>query len=140
MLALHLNEVYLKHRYGDIELFEDVVPTLKALRQRYTIGLVSNGNSYPERCGLDDVFHFVVFATQCGAWKPDPRIFQVAVEKAGCSVQELLHVGDSPKEDIMGAAAVGIRSVWINRDGAPRDLGIAANHEISSLEGLLEIL
>ena len=38
MLALHLNEIYLKHRYEDIELFEDVVPTLKALRQRYTIG------------------------------------------------------------------------------------------------------
>ena len=58
MLALHLNEIYLKHRYEDIELFEDVVPTLKALRQRYTIGLVSNGNSYPERCGLEDTFLF----------------------------------------------------------------------------------
>ena len=139
-LALHLNEVYLKHRYGNIELFPDVLPTLNALRQRYTIGLVSNGNSYPERCGLANVFHFVVFATQCGAWKPDRRIFLTAVEKAGCSIQELLHVGDSQQEDIMGATAAGIKSIWVNRNGAPRDLGNAADHEISSLEELLEIL
>ena len=40
----------------------------------------------------------------------------------------------------MGATAAGIRSIWVNRNGDPRDLGNAADHEISSLEELLEIL
>jgi FMN phosphatase YigB (HAD superfamily) len=46
-LAKHLN-AYLKHRFEDIELYPDVVPTLEAIAGRYVLGLVSNGNSYPE--------------------------------------------------------------------------------------------
>ena len=47
-LAKQLNAVYLKHRFEDIELYPDVVPTLEAIAGRYVLGLVSNGNSYPE--------------------------------------------------------------------------------------------
>ena len=41
-LASKLNQVYLKHRFEDIELFEDVLPTLNALKDRFTLGLLSN--------------------------------------------------------------------------------------------------
>jgi len=42
-LASHLNQVYLKHRFEDIELFNDVLPALKTLRVKYTLGILSNG-------------------------------------------------------------------------------------------------
>ncbi|MFX1363244.1 MAG: HAD family hydrolase, partial [Promethearchaeota archaeon] len=61
-LAIHLNEIYLKHRFEDIELFDDVLPTLNALREKYSLGLLSNGNSYPEQCGLEGMFQFIVFS------------------------------------------------------------------------------
>jgi len=44
-LADHLNQVYLKHRFEDIELFDDVLLVLKTLQMSYTLGLLSNGNS-----------------------------------------------------------------------------------------------
>ena len=46
--------VYFGHRYANMALFDDVRPTLEALAPRYTLGIVSNGNSYPERFGLDE--------------------------------------------------------------------------------------
>lgn len=78
-LADHLNQVYLKHRFEDIELFDDVLLVLKTLQMSYTLGLLSNGNSYTERTGLPGIFHFVVFSQDHGIEKPDPRIFQIAM-------------------------------------------------------------
>lgn len=139
-LADHLNRVYLKHRYEDIELFDDVLPVLKTLQRRYGIGLLSNGNSYPERTGIPFVFQFVVFSQDYGIEKPDPRIFQIAVEKAGCSKGQLLHVGDSLASDVEGARNAGIKCVWLNRSGVANSLGTIADFEIHSLRELLSIL
>ncbi len=138
-LAAHLNEVYLKHRFEDIELFPDVLPTLDALRVRFALGLLSNGNSYPERCGLGGRFRFVVFSQDHGCEKPDPRLFEVAVRRAGCSRHHLLHVGDSLRNDVAGARSAGIRSVWLNRERKPNDTDIVPYLEISSLAELAEI-
>jgi len=140
VLASHLNQVYLKHRFEDIELFSDVLPALKALRGTYTLGILSNGNSYPERCGLEGMFKFVVFSQDYGVEKPNPRLFQTAVEKAGCSKEQLLHVGDSLQDDVMGAINVGIKCVWLNRKQAEINLNSKIDYEISSLLELLEIL
>jgi putative hydrolase of the HAD superfamily len=139
-LASYLNQVYLKHRFEDIELFDDVLPALKALRTKYTLGILSNGNSYPERCGLENMFLFAVFSQDYGVEKPDPRLFQIAVEKTKCSKQQLLHVGDSLENDIMGAINAGIKCVWINRKRVKNNLNIRVDYEVSSLLKLLEIL
>lgn len=139
-LAFHLNQVYLKHRFEDIKLFNDVLPALKALRAKYTIGLLSNGNSYPERCGLEGIFQFIVFSQDHGVEKPNPRLFQIAVEKAGCSKQKLLHVGDSLQDDVVGANNAGIKCVWLNRKQVEKDLNIKIDYEISSLLELVGIL
>lgn len=139
-LAGHLSEVYLRHRFGDIEPFEDALPALRALGKRYKLGILSNGNSYPERCGLGSVFQFAVFSQDHGVEKPDPRIFRIALERAGCSKDELLHVGDSLESDVKGAVESGVRCVWLNRQGLVNDTNIKVDYEVSSLLELLEIL
>jgi 2-haloalkanoic acid dehalogenase type II len=139
-LAAELNRIYLKHRFEDAELFPDVLPALSALRPDFTLGLLSNGNSYPERCGLDGIFRFVVFSQEHGVEKPDPRLFQIALRKAGCSAEQLLHVGDSLENDVAGAANAGIKSVWLNREARPNDLGINVEYEIRSLSELAGLL
>jgi len=139
-LASHLNEVYLQHRFEDIELFEDVLPALNALRSEYSLGLLSNGNSYPERCGLNGIFQFVVFSQDYGVAKPDPRIFQIALEKARCLKEEFLHVGDSLENDVIGAMKAGIRSVWLNRKQIEPDPEITVEHKIASLLELHKML
>ena len=139
-LAVHLNALYLKHRFEDILLFDDVVPTLEALQRGYTMGLLSNGNTYPERCGLGGYFQFVVFAQDYGIQKPDPQLFEIAIERAGCTKRQLLHVGDSFQNDIIGAKQVGIKSVWLNRQGRNNEAEQQPDFEISSLRELTEIL
>lgn len=139
-LAFHLNRVYLSHHFEDIELFDDVLPVFTVLREKYTLGLLSNGNSYPERCGLDGMFRFVIFSQDYGIEKPDPRLFEMAVEKAECSKHKLLHVGDSLQNDIMGAMNAGITCVWLNRKRIKNNSNLTIDYEISSLLELLEIL
>ena len=140
ILALHLNQLYLKHRLEDIELYADVLPTLETLKQKYSLGLLSNGNSYPERCGLDGIFQFVVFSQDYGFEKPDARIFQIVLEKARCSNEELLHVGDSIKNDFNGAKDANIQSLWLNRNDKKKQSNSNFDYEIRSLKELLNIL
>jgi len=139
-LAVHLHQVYMQHRFEDIELYEDVLPTLTILRESYKLGMLSNGNSEPARCGLDGIFTFVVFSQDWGVEKPAPEFYRIATEEAGCSKEELLNVGDSLYKDVIGAANAGIRSVWLNRKNSEIPPGIKVDYEIHSLTELLKIL
>ena len=138
-LAHRLNELYLKHRFEDIELYPDVIPLFDALAPRFELGLLSNGNTYPERCGLDGRFSFAIFAQDVGCEKPDPRIFTFVLEQAGCAVEQLLHVGDSLATDVAGAQNAGAASVWLNRDGIPNNTDISPDFEITSLMELISL-
>ncbi len=132
-LADDLCRLYMAQRFARIALYPDVLPALQTLRRRYRIGLLSNGNTYPERCGLEGLFDFVVFAQEHGFLKPDPRAFAIALQRAGCARSELLHVGDSLVNDVMGAQNAGIRAIWLNRAGLPNDEGIEVACEMRTL-------
>ena len=60
-LAVHLNAVFCKHRFQDIELFDDVLPVLDILRHKYILVMLSNSNSDPEFCGLPGIFRLEMF-------------------------------------------------------------------------------
>lgn len=139
-LAAELNALYLKHRFEDIELYPDVTSTLDALRSGFSLGLISNGNGYPERCGLAGYFSFVVFSQDIGVDKPDPRIFLAACQQASCIPTEVMHVGDSLETDVAGANTVGAMSVWLNRQGKQNNTGITPDYEIRSLAELVAIV
>lgn len=139
-LAKYLNEVYLKHRFEDIELYEDVLPTLNSLKKKYTLGILSNGNSYPELCGLDEMFQFTVFSQDYGIEKPDSLIFEVALKEANCTKQQIIHIGDSLESDIAGANNARIQCVWLNREEKKNTTNLRINYEITSLSELLDFL
>jgi putative hydrolase of the HAD superfamily len=102
--------------------FPDAPPALDELRaEGLRLVCVSNWDyALPdvlERVGLRDRLDGVVTSAAAGARKPDPRIFAAALEVAGCSAGDALHVGDTPAEDIDGARAAGISALLIDRDG-----------------------
>ena len=139
-LSADLNALYLKHRFEDVELYPDVIPALDILRSEFCVGLLSNGNGYPERCGLPDRFSFVVFSQDVGVEKPDAGMFLAACARAGCIPSELMHVGDSLESDVAGAKRVGTVSVWLNRDAKRNDTAIVPDYEIRSLTVLADIV
>jgi HAD superfamily hydrolase (TIGR01509 family) len=138
--ATRLNDTYVRHRFEDVKLYDDVMPTFAALSPHFVIGLISNANSYPKHCGLEDVFRFALFAHECGFEKPDPGMFNIAFEKTGCSKDEFIHVGNSLEDDVVGARNAGIKSVWLNRHGAENTSEIEPDAEISSLTELIDLL
>ena len=139
-LAAHLNTLYRKHRFEDIELYPDVIPTFDVLGQHFKIGLLSNGNTYPERCGLENYFKFVVFSQDIQVEKPDPRFFEIAAEQSGFELTKMLHVGDSLVNDVHGAKNVGGLTVWLNRNGETNNTEITPDYEVTSLTEILPIL
>jgi putative hydrolase of the HAD superfamily len=101
---------------NEVELFPEARPALRALRERYTVIAVTNGNAKLDKIGIDDLFDGHINAAAAGAAKPERRIFDAAVEAGGASADETLHVGDHPLYDIQGARDAGLRTVWVNRN------------------------
>src|SRR3954452_11814418 len=107
--------------------YPDSVPALSGLRDRgLRLVVVSNWDSSLPRvldgCGLGELLDGTVTSAETGSRKPDPGIFERALELAGCEPGEALHVGDTAEEDVTGARAAGIRSLLIDRDGGHGDI------------------
>jgi len=101
-------------------VFPEVVGALQSLRARgLRIGVLSNAPSdlpkMLDRLGLSAHLDFTVVSAVEGVKKPDRRIFERTLDRAGVAPEEALHVGDLFLEDILGAGAVGIRTLLIER-------------------------
>lgn len=110
-------------------VFDDAPGALRAARSRgWRVVVVSNWDAslqgVLDRVGIGTWLDRVVTSSGAGASKPDPAIFEYALELAGCSAAQALHVGDSLAEDVSGARAAGIEAVWLNRVGAPATDGV----------------
>lgn len=115
-LAEHLNRFYLERRYSGVQLFPDVLPALTTLATSYRLGLLTNGNGYPDRYGLAGIFDVVVVAHEHGYAKPDRRLFDIASEKIRVAPGHSAMIGDSLINDVLGAQRAGWRGIWLNRD------------------------
>jgi putative hydrolase of the HAD superfamily len=109
--------------------FDDVDDLLRTLDDaRVATALVTNSSPTGQLARLRDVglgsaFEVVIISGAVGVAKPDPAIFHAALESLGVAPEEAWHVGDSLATDVAGAAAAGIRSVWLNRRGRARRPG-----------------
>jgi 2-haloalkanoic acid dehalogenase type II len=101
---------------NQVKLYDEVEDSLKRLSERYRLFALSNGNADLKRCGIAHWFEGHVTAISAGAAKPDIRIFTHLLDAAGVEAQQVLHIGDDPHLDVMGAAQAGMQAVWLNRD------------------------
>jgi HAD superfamily hydrolase (TIGR01549 family) len=111
-------DTYLRSR----QTIAGAIPLLEAVKPHATIGIVTNHLPAVQAeklqiLKLDGLVDFVVCSGELGIPKPDRRIFEYALEKAGCTPAEAVMIGDSWHADIEGAAGVGIRAVWFNQYG-----------------------
>lgn len=117
-LADEALEVFFAAR-NRVELYDDVRPSLLRLRSRYRLFAVSNGNADLQRCGIADLFSGHVTASAAGAAKPDARIYAALLDLAGVEAHQVVHIGDDPLADVVGATQAGLQAVWLNRDARP---------------------
>ncbi len=122
-LSVRLTRAWSDHQ--NLRLFEDVLPTLGALRARkMKMGVVSqnfaSSTSLTEeltRLGVPEFFSIVLTSEDCGYDKPDARLFLRASEMIGVPPEDLRHVGDDYDRDVVGARNAGISPVLIDREG-----------------------
>ena len=138
--AEELYRIYWEARIAGARPYDDVPAVLDALKHRYRLGIISNGNNTPQMVGMDDVFDFIVFAHECGCPKPDPRIFEFALAKFDDEPGQVMHVGDNLRSDVLGANNFGMISVWLNREGIANETGIVPRWEITGLADLLDLI
>jgi len=100
-----------------VELFPGVESVLERLARDYTLVALSNGNACIGRTGLSRHFRLAVNSAEAGVGKPDPAMFRLAIERLGEGPEAMLHVGDAPGHDVLGAHRAGVRAVWVNRVG-----------------------
>jgi FMN phosphatase YigB (HAD superfamily) len=93
------------------------IPLLRELARRYRLGVVSNfyGNlaRVCDDAGILSFFQVLVDSAEIGCTKPDPRIFQRALEALGVPASKATFVGDSLPRDMVGARDVGMRHIWL---------------------------
>ena len=109
-----LLEQFLELRH-QVKFFPDVLPALLRLSERCPLLTLTNGNADIERLGITHFFIGQVTARTAGTSKPDRRIFELASEALGEAPETVLHIGDHPVDDVLGALNAGFQSVWINR-------------------------
>jgi HAD superfamily hydrolase (TIGR01509 family) len=91
-----------------------------------------------DRCGMAPLVDVLVTSEQVGAAKPDPRIFQAALDHLQLAPAEAVMIGDAWSTDITGAIRLGMPAIWINRSGeASPDPSVRS---VRALEPVDEIL
>jgi putative hydrolase of the HAD superfamily len=125
------------------QLFPDTVNSLERLRTSgRRLGIISNFDSrlldVLENIGIRHYFGQVTLSWQVGAAKPDARIFQAALAAANVPAPRAMHVGDSWRDDYLGARGAGLQAVLLDRLRMHRDR--EDGRCVQSLSELCEIL
>src|ERR1700732_2233339 len=108
-------EVFYAER-NRVKLYDEVEASLRRLSKRYRLFALSNGNADLQRCGIAHWFEGHITAISAGAATPEARIFKRSQEEARVEAAHVLHIGDDPHLDVVGAAQAGMQAAWLNRN------------------------
>jgi HAD superfamily hydrolase (TIGR01662 family) len=100
----------------------DVIPTLDVLREKgYRLGVISNAGddddvqTLVDKAGIRAYLDFILTSAAAGVRKPNPRIFNLALNFWGISPARVAMIGDTLGADVLGAQNAGLYSIWITR-------------------------
>lgn len=136
-------QLYYAHYLNLRQPIVGALALLEALKPHYRIGIVTNNRTAEQEdklqhLGMRHLIDALITSEDVGVPKPNPRIFQVAMQHLGSEPATTVMVGDNWNADVLGALAVGMRPVWLNRFGAARLLPEV--EEITGFEPLAEVL
>lgn len=150
-LEVNFNEIefakaYMKHLANASFLFEDSESLVESLYKDYKLTIVTNGltdvqNGRIKKSTIAKYFQDVVISEEVKVAKPDPRIFDLALNNLKhTDKSKVLMVGDSLTSDIKGGINAGIDTCWYNPSKTPNTSDIRPTYEISNLNELKDII
>ena len=132
--------------YLELECYPEVPDTLVKLKDSgRQIAILSNGSpamleAVVKSSGLEDLVRIILSVEMVGIFKPDPTVYQLAVDRLGVTAAEIVFMS-SNAWDAVGATAFGLRVAWINRFAQrPERLPFQPDIEIKTLDELPDLL
>jgi HAD superfamily hydrolase (TIGR01509 family) len=101
---------------NQITLFHQAEGILQQLSRHYPLIALTNGNANLKMVGIDGYFKAHFSSETEGQPKPHRAMFQKALQHANVEAEEVIHIGDHPKEDVEAARTLGFHTVWFNAD------------------------
>lgn len=126
---------------NQVEFYPHALEQLQRLKADYIMAALSNGNADIHRVGLGQLFEFGLNAEQVGNPKPAADMFTSALKRLQLPAAAVIHIGDHPDADILGAQNMGMHTIWVNLDGQKWPVHQApATAEINDLSYLAETI
>lgn len=141
-LINELSVAYIEHLTTINHLFDGALTILEYLKKTYKLHIITNGFEEAQERKLinskiKSYFTTVTNSEMVGVKKPNPQIFNFALEAAKAIPHESLMIGDSLEADIKGAENVGMKTIWFdNRNESNNYLKLKINH-LNELKKLL---
>ena len=114
-------EEYLVHLPKFNTLYDGTIEVLTYLKKKYSLHIITNGFSEIqtnkiEKSGIRNFFTELITSDEVGLKKPNPKVFEYALKKAGAKIKESIMIGDNIEADIEGAIHVGMHAIHFNPD------------------------
>ncbi|MEK4110190.1 putative hydrolase of the HAD superfamily [Paenibacillus sp. DS2363] len=141
-----LMEFYGREYVRSSVLMEQAREVVQHLRGKYQTGLITNGQTdiqygKIDQLGIREDYDHIIVSEEAGVKKPDPRIFQLALDHFGLRPEQCIYIGDHPVNDIEGAASVGMSTIWMKVNQPWQDsITLGPLHTIEHLNELKKLL
>lgn len=116
---------------------------LLQLKQRYSIGIITNGSvenqsKKLEKSGLLEIFNpeSIYISAAYQAPKPSTILFELALEKLQLQAAEMLYIGDNPRHDILVPQQLGIQTCWLNQNRT-KEIIFSSDYEYKNISDFL---
>ena len=134
-----LSEDYIIELASFNHLFPNTIAILDYLKKEYRLHIITNGFQEVQRrkmesSGILHYFDQVVDSEMAGVKKPNPYIFQLALDKAGVTSEKSLMIGDNIEADILGALAVGFHTLHFNGHNGPKHEYCPIIHKLDEIK------
>jgi 2-haloacid dehalogenase len=105
------------------EPFPDTIAALQSLKSRYRLASISNSEDdiiCHAAAKLQNLLDIVITAQTTHTYKPNPALFELVMAKAGATPAQTVHVAQSQYVDLPRSVPMGLRTIWVNRQGQKR--------------------
>ncbi|MDO6470134.1 YjjG family noncanonical pyrimidine nucleotidase [Maribacter sp. 1_MG-2023] len=114
-----LSEEYINHLSSFNALFPNAISVLDYLQPKYKLHIITNGfqevqDKKLRNSGIHSYFDQIIDSEMAGAKKPNPVIFNMALNRAGVVPEKSIMIGDSLEADILGAKSLGFHTIHFN--------------------------
>lgn len=138
-----VNKEFLNALHEIEKIDDNNIEIIKKLRGKYKLAVVANNVEgwvlkKLKEYGIKDLFDIIIVSSSVGVRKPDPMIFQPVLNELKVGPEECIFVSDELNQDLSGAKAIGIKTVWLKKK--EELILFQPDYTIKSLNEIMEIM